>query len=41
MAAQIRTSTFLDAVNHWATVTTRLPESAQGNKFNPGKVGIA
>jgi hypothetical protein len=41
MTAQIRTSTFLDAVNHWATATTRLPESAQGNKFNPGKVGIA
>ena len=41
MAAQIRTSTFLDAVNHRATATTRLPESAQRNKFNPGKVGIA
>ena len=42
MAAQIRTSTFLDAVNHWATATTRLPAcESKGNKINPWKVRIA
>ena len=40
MAARIRTSTFLGAVNQLVTATTRPSESAQGNKFNPRKVRI-
>ena len=40
MTARIRTSTFLGAVNQLVTATTRLSESAQGNKSNPGKAGI-